>query len=60
MHPNHTLALQWFAAFNEHHLENLLSLYNNTEHYSPKLKQRTIKSYFKCKLHDSFKEKYKA
>lgn len=41
MHPNHTLALQWFAAFNEHNLENLLSLYDdNAEHYSPKLKLR--------------------
>lgn len=41
MHPNHTLALQWFAAFNEHNLENLLSLYDdNAEHYSPKLKAR--------------------
>lgn len=41
MLPNHTLALQWFAAFNEHNLENLLSLYDdNAEHYSPKLKLR--------------------
>lgn len=41
MHPNHTLALKWFAAFNEHNLESLLSLYdNNAQHYSPKLKLR--------------------
>ncbi len=32
---------KWFDAFNEHHLENLLALYNeNAEHYSPKLKLR--------------------
>lgn len=38
---NETIALQWFAAFNEHHLENLMSLYDdNAEHYSPKLKIR--------------------
>lgn len=41
MHPNHNLTLQWFAAFNEHNLENLLSLYDDTaQHYSPKLKIR--------------------
>lgn len=41
MHPNHTLTLQWFQAFNEHNLENLLSLYDDTaQHYSPKLKIR--------------------
>lgn len=35
------LALQWFAAFNEHNLEKLLSLYDdNASHYSPKLKVR--------------------
>lgn len=33
------IAILWFKAFNEHHLENLLSLYDeNAEHYSPKLK----------------------
>jgi hypothetical protein len=36
-----TIAHQWFAAFNEHHLENLLALYHDqAEHYSPKLKVR--------------------
>lgn len=41
MLPNHKLALQWFAAFNEHHLENLLSLYDDdAQHFSPKLKIR--------------------
>ncbi len=41
MHPNHNLTLQWFAAFNEHNLENLLSLYDDAaKHYSPKLKIR--------------------
>ena len=38
---NETIALQWFAAFNEHNLENLLALYDdNAKHYSPKLKIR--------------------
>ena len=33
------IAIQWFAAFNEHDLEKLLSLYDEqAEHYSPKLK----------------------
>lgn len=41
MTSNITIAQKWFEAFNEHHLENLLSLYdNNAEHYSPKLKIR--------------------
>lgn len=36
-----TIAHLWFAAFNAHHLENLLALYHdNAEHYSPKLKVR--------------------
>ena len=36
-----TIALKWFKAFNEHHLENLLDLYHpNARHYSPKLKIR--------------------
>jgi hypothetical protein len=35
------IALKWFSAFNRHHLEDLLSLYNdNASHYSPKLKER--------------------
>ena len=35
------IAMQWFAAFNEHNLEKLLSLYEeNAEHFSPKLKVR--------------------
>lgn len=38
---NKQIASKWFAAFNEHHLENLLSLYHeNANHYSPKLKIR--------------------
>ena len=38
---NKETAIKWFAAFNEHNLENLLSLYdNNAKHYSPKLKVR--------------------
>src|SRR5688572_29002580 len=35
------IATQWFAAFNEQNLENLLALYHDdAEHYSPKLKVR--------------------
>jgi len=35
------IAKLWFKAFNEHHLENLLALYDdNAEHFSPKLKVR--------------------
>ena len=38
---NKQIAISWFAAFNEHHLENLLSLYHNhAQHFSPKLKIR--------------------
>jgi ketosteroid isomerase-like protein len=38
---NKQIATKWFAAFNEHHLENLLSLYDgNAQHFSPKLKIR--------------------
>ena len=34
-------AMLWFKAFNEHNLENLLELYDDSaEHYSPKLKIR--------------------
>lgn len=34
-----TIAHQWFDAFNNHDLEQLLALYDNdAEHYSPKLK----------------------
>jgi ketosteroid isomerase-like protein len=35
------IAQKWLQAFNEHNLENLLSLYDdNAEHFSPKLKLR--------------------
>ena len=38
---NKQIATKWFEAFNEHHLENLLSLYDdNAQHFSPKLKIR--------------------
>lgn len=38
---NKEIAHNWFKAFNEHNLENLLSLYDdNAQHYSPKLKVR--------------------
>jgi SnoaL-like domain len=38
---NEQIALQWFAAFNEHNLEKLLAIYDdNAKHYSPKLKLR--------------------
>lgn len=38
---NREIANQWFAAFNAHDLEKLLSLYHpNARHFSPKLKIR--------------------
>lgn len=38
---NINIAKQWFNAFNEHKLENLLALYADyAKHYSPKLKIR--------------------
>lgn len=38
---NEEIAIKWFEAFNEHNLENLLSLYSdNAQHFSPKLKIR--------------------
>lgn len=38
---NKDIARSWFAAFNEHNLEKLLSLYaEDAVHYSPKLKDR--------------------
>jgi hypothetical protein len=39
--PLIAIAHQWFNAFNEHNLENLLALYaDDAQHYSPKLKIR--------------------
>ena len=38
---SHEIAEKWLNAFNEHHLKNLLALYDdNAEHFSPKLKTR--------------------
>lgn len=38
---NKEIAIKWFKAFNEHNLENVLSLYDdNAQHFSPKLKVR--------------------
>lgn len=38
---NENIAIQWFAAFNSHDLEQLLILYDdNARHFSPKLKMR--------------------
>lgn len=38
---NLSIAYKWFDAFNQHNLEQLLSLYDDqAEHYSPKLKAR--------------------
>ena len=40
-YSNEQIATKWFAAFNAHDLEALLSLYHDqAEHYSPKLKVR--------------------
>lgn len=42
---NDQVAFKWFAAFNDHNLENLLALYHeNARHYSPKLKLRHPKT----------------
>jgi len=36
---NKSIAMHWFEAFNEHNLNKLLNLYDDSaEHYSPKLK----------------------
>ncbi|MDR3678812.1 MAG: nuclear transport factor 2 family protein [Flavipsychrobacter sp.] len=41
MNNNQEIANHWFASFNEHDLEKLLSLYDDeAQHYSPKLKVR--------------------
>ena len=38
---NHSIAKRWLQAFNEHHLESLLALYDDhAVHFSPKLKIR--------------------
>ena len=38
---NLSIAMLWFKAFNAHHLEKLLSLYDDeAQHFSPKLKVR--------------------
>jgi len=40
-----TIANKWFDAFNDHNLEQLLSLYDeNAQHYSPKIKIRHPRS----------------
>jgi hypothetical protein len=42
---NEQIALQWFAAFNEHNLEKLLALYDdNSKNYSSKLKIKQPKT----------------
>lgn len=51
------IAHRWFAAFNEHNLDNLLSLYhNNAEHYSPKLKVRQPETNGLIKGKDALRE----
>jgi len=41
LHPNEAIANSWFAAFNTHDLDRLLSLYDDqAKHYSPRLKLR--------------------
>lgn len=38
---NKEIAINWFAAFNAHNLDDLLALYEeDAQHYSPKLKVR--------------------
>lgn len=42
---NEIIATKWFAAFNQHNLEELLALYDNeAQHFSPKLKIRIPES----------------
>jgi limonene-1,2-epoxide hydrolase len=50
MIKNKEIAVKWFAAFNEHHLDKLLELYDEqAEHYSPKLKLRNPETKGKIK-----------
>jgi ketosteroid isomerase-like protein len=47
---SYNIAKKWLTAFNEHHLEDLLSLYHdNAEHFSPKLKLRNPETQGKIK-----------
>ena len=59
----HSIALEWFKAFNQQDLEGLLALYaDDASHYSPKLKARQpasngwIKG--KAALHDWWKDAF--
>lgn len=57
---NYTIAKKWLAAFNEHNLEMLLSLYDeNAEHFSPKLKLRNPESKGKIIGKDALKNWWK-
>ena len=56
----YTIAKKWLAAFNEHNLEILLSLYDdNAEHFSPKLKLRNPESEGKIKGIDAMRNWWK-
>jgi hypothetical protein len=56
----HTIAKKWLAAFNEHNLETLLSLYDeNAEHFSPKLKLRDPASNGKIKGKNTLRKWWK-
>ena len=53
---NYSIAKKWLAAFNEHNLETLLSLYDeNAEHFSPKIKLRNPESKGKIKGKDALR-----
>ncbi len=57
---NKKIAIKWFEAFNNHNLENLLSLYDeNAAHYSPKLKMRVPETHGFIKGKISLKEWWK-
>src|SRR4051812_35551411 len=57
---NHNIAKKWLAAFNEHNLEKLLSLYDDyAEHFSPKLKLRKPETEGKIKGKDAMRNWWK-
>ena len=55
-----SIAHQWFDAFNNHNLEQLLVLYHdNAQHYSPKLKVRKPETNGLIKGKDALREWWK-
>lgn len=57
---NKHIAQRWFDAFNRHHLEDLLALYDdNAQHYSPKLKIRKPETQGLIKGKDALRDWWK-